>query len=320
MRRWERRWERVVTARRRDDHTPRPIMRPFLRWFYFRFLKAALRLSPRPVWRVPGALLACVRMVVDADTRRFVDTVLPVLGIPPTRRARWRLRWIRCYRQETDMLLNLQSQRLTRAWVARSVRCSGTVPIGGAILVAPHLTYLRLGTLLLSDMVEKLGCITGEPRDPAQLARRDPTFQHLWRLGHPLRERVYGGRVFRRYDAGRRGLRFLNEGGYLVINADDFTLGGTPHLLLGREWWLPRGPVWFAQRSGKPIIPLMVEPEGRGWCLRIGDPVPPVPEAVMGALEACIRRTPGSWDRVLALEWLRRPEGRADADARPGPR
>lgn len=312
--------ERVVALRRRSGHQPRPIMRPPLRWFYFRFLKTALWFFPRPVWRVPGAVLACVRMVVDVDTRRFVDTLLPVLGIPTTQRARWRLRWERCYRQETDMLLALQSGRLTRKWVARFVRCSGAVPVGGAILVAPHLTYLRLGALRLSDMVEKLGGITGEPRDPAELAQRDPTFQHLWRLGHPLRERVYGGRIFRRYDAGRKGLRFLSEGGYLVIHADDFTLGGTPHLLLGREWWLPRGPVWFAQRSGKPIVPFMVEPEGGGWCVWIGDPVPPTPEAVMAALEACIRRAPGSWDRVLALEWLRRPEGSPDVQAGSDPR
>jgi len=296
-------------VRPRGDHRPAPVMCAPLRWFYFTLLKNLLRLSPRPIWRVPAALLACMRIAVDADTRRLTHALLPAAGIPTTRLAYWHLLWARCFWHEADLLLALQPARTTTAWTRARVHRDGTLPSNGAILIFPHHMMGRYGRLLLASEGVRLGGITGEPQDAAHRVQSDPTFHHLWRLSHALNDRTYTGGCFHRWEAGRKGLRLLREGGYLSIVADDFTLGGTPHLLLGREWWLPRGPVWFAQQSGKPIVPCMVIPERRGWRLWIGEPVAPTPEAVIAALELCIRQAPESWNRVLALAWLRHREG-----------
>lgn len=291
------------------DRRTSSVMRAPLRWFYFTLLKNLLGLSPRPVWRVPAALLACIRLFVDTDTRRLTHALLQAVGIPTTRLTFWRLLWGRCFWYEADMLLALQPERTTTAWARARVHRDGIVPPHGAILITPHHAASRFGRLLLASEGMNLGGITGEPQDAAHRVQSDPTFHHLWRLSHALNDRTYVGGVFHRWEAGRKGLRFLREGGYLSIAADDFTLGGTPHLLLGREWWLARGPVWFAQQSGKPIVPYMVIPERRGWRLWIGEPVAPTPESVIAALEACIRQAPESWNRVLALAWLRHREG-----------
>jgi len=298
-----------AALRQRGECRPAPVMRAPLRWFTFTLLRNLLRLSPRPLWRAPAVLLACIRVVGDAGTRRLVHALLPQVGIPATRPMYWRIVWARAYWHEADLLLALQQQRITGDWARRQIRLDGALPPNGAILLVPHHAMGRFGLLRLASDGVKLGGITGEPPDAAHRARSDPSFQHFWRLSHASHERTYGGRVFHRREAGRKGLRLLHEGGYLVINADDFTLGGTPHLLLGREWWLPRGPVWFARQSGKPIIPCMVIPGGGRWRLWIGEPVAPTPEAVIAALEDCIRRAPGSWNRALALAWLRHREG-----------
>jgi len=295
--------------RPRGDYRPSPVMGAPLRWFYFTLLRNLLRLSPQPVWRIPAVALACVRMVVDADTRRLVHALLPAVGIPATRLTYWRLLWGRCFWYEADLLLALQSERTTPAWARTQVRRDGTLPPQGAILVVPHQTLGRFGRLLLASEGVRLGGITGKPQNAAQVAQSDPTFHHLWRLSRILNDRTYPGGVFHRWEAGRKGLRLLREGGYLSIVADDFTLGGTAQLLLGREWWLPRGPVWFAQQSGKPIVPCMVIPERHGWRLWVGAPVAATPEAVIAALEACICQAPESWNRVLALAWLRHRVG-----------
>ncbi|MDQ2783956.1 MAG: hypothetical protein M3Y58_03015 [Chloroflexota bacterium] len=246
---------------------------------------------------------------VDADTRRLVHALLPALGIPATRLTYWSLLWARCFWYEADLLLAMQPEQITTDWIRARVRLDGALPPDGAILIAPHHAAGRYGRLFLASEGVRLGGITGEPQDAAHRVQSDPTFQHLWRLGHTLDDRTYVSGVFHRWEAGQKGLRLLREGGYLSIVADDFTLGGTSHLLLGREWWLPRGPVWFAQQSGKPIVPCMVIPERRGWRLWIGEPVAPTPEAVIAALEVCICHAPESWNRTLALAWLRHREG-----------
>ena len=70
---------------------------------------------------------------------------------------------------------------------------------------------------------------------------------------------------------------------------------------------VPRGAVWFAQHSGKPIIPYMVVPQGLHWRLWVGTPVAPTQQGLCDALEACIRQTPGSWQRFMAMAWFTAP-------------
>src|SRR5436309_934845 len=94
------------------------------------------------------------------------------------------------------------------------------------------------------------------------------------------------------------------EDGYLVIDGDAYSTDGPTYPALGRALMIPEGTCWLAQRAGKPIIPFMTVPEGRGWRLWIGDPVPPTMAGVVAGLTVCIRRAPGSRERQAAMTWL----------------
>lgn len=285
-------------------------MPPLTRWFYYSFLRAILRPFPRPVWRLPTTALAVVSLLRGADARRLHAALLPACGHRPTRRDRWQALWSRCYQHQADLLISLQTPRCTRAWAARHVRVCGVLPPGGAILIAPHHAGQRLGTLVIADMVERLGGITGAPQDLSHYPRMDPTLRRTWQQGSYLRARTYGDRVFTRQEAGRKGLRLLTGGGYLVVLADDHSLGAPPHRLLGKAFSLPRGAAWFAQRSGKPIVPFMVVPVRYHWELWLGAPIPPTLDGIARGLEECIRRAPGSWSPFVAMTWMQMPPWR----------
>jgi len=55
----------------------------------------------------------------------------------------------------------------------------------------------------------------------------------------------------------RKGLRLLAKGSYLILYADEFAYQKPFSPLLGHAMTVPPGAVWFAQHSGKPIIPHM---------------------------------------------------------------
>src|SRR5262249_6136386 len=108
--------------------------------------------------------------------------------------------------------------------------------------------------------------------------------------------RVFGPRVYLPSTAARGGLELLRNGGYLVVLADFY--GTHMHCLFGREIPVATGPIWWAQRSGRPIVPYLVyPPRGRRdrWHLRYGDPIPPTRTAIAGAVEDSIRSIPASW-------------------------
>jgi len=306
---------RICPQREWRSHRPHSPMGKAQRWFYFCLLHAVLAHCPRIIWHAPVLALATVRTVADAScSLRLTRDLCMACGIPATWRNRFRLQWERCYQHEADLLLGLQVARLTPEWAAAHIQCDGGLPPGGAILVTPHHANMRLGILRIVAMVEKIGAITGEPRDPAQFAGADPTFQRLWEQERPLAERVYAGRIFHRAEAGRKGLRLLQEGGYLIILADDLSFAGPPQPLLGRTVRLPRGPLWFAEHSDKPIIPFMVMPMHREWRLWIGDPIAATRDGLMYALEQCIGRAPASWDRIIAMIWAQSPAWPMDGD------
>ena len=87
--------------------------------------------------------------------------------------------------------------------------------------------------------------------------------------------------------------------------------------ILGQEMPIPRGPLWFAQRSGKPIVPLFIAPEHNGWRLTIGEPIEQRHDALCAAIDAAIREAPACWERHAAMKWFHTRPPRA-ADAPPG--
>ncbi len=278
-----------------------------VRWFYFTGMAVLLRRCRRPVWRVPALMLAAIQCVCDRHSRTLSRALLVGLGRPVTVRAWWRLHWDRCYQMQAARLLLLQSDRLTTEWATEHVRIIGRLPPGGAILVGPHHDGFRLGLLALAASIDSLGSITSDSHDPADLAVMDPTRRATILARLPHQERVYGGRVFPYREGGRKGLRHLANGGYLVQLTDNFWSSGTSHLVLGRRLPVARGTVWFAERTGKPIVPVMVTSDGRGWRLTIAAPIPPTQEAVIAALEEGIGRAPGSWEMSIGMQWLAAP-------------
>jgi hypothetical protein len=205
----------------------------------------------------------------------------------------------------------LQGGRITDRWVRRHVRLDSAPPPGGAILLTLHHRGERLGLLALRRCGARLASI----HDPAtDLPARpdDAPRAHYYRQIALLRCRIFEGRIFAPREAGRKGLRFLDAGGYLVITADVFGPTAGPHAgqtaaVLGRAVAIPRGPAWFGLHSGKPIVPWVVVPQRSGWRVWIGEAIPPTRDAVAAALTECIRRAPASWDPAFAEFWLAAP-------------
>ncbi len=277
-------------------------------WFYLRLLPMLARFAPCPIWRLPAALLACGRAPFDAEGRRLGDDLLRALDRPLTRGARWTQYWRRCYQREAELLLAIQSARLTRAWASARVPWDGALPARGAILVAPHHAGQGIGLLALASGVEKLGGVAASVPDAAELSGWEPSRRALVRYSRPIRERAFGPWLFRPDHAARQGLAFLRDGGYLTLTGDDFYYPNAATApLLGRAMAVPRGASWLAQQSGKPVVPYMTIPRRGGWRLWIGEPMPPTQAGVIAAIEAGIRRAPESWGRTMAMVWRESP-------------
>jgi len=296
---------------RRDQPTPPPLphfsLPPAIRWFYYSLLPVLLRPFPRPIYRVPAAVLAALRTLTDRDGRRLDRELLSALGLSCTVAARIQMQWSRCYGRQTDLLLVAQGDRLTPRWAAKRVRVHGVLPPGGAILVSVHHTAGMLAHLTLANSAYRLGSITAKPRKPSDRCFADPTLRLYWDRIDRGDALSFGDRQFTPREAGRKGLHLLAEGGCLLLYADEHARREPFSPLLGRAMTVPRGAVWFAQRSHKPIIPYMVIPDGRHWRLWLGEPIAPTQDALCQALETCIRQAPSSWDRIMAMAWLRAP-------------
>lgn len=294
--------DRPTTAR-----IPHFSMPPLQRWWYFTMVRHFSRVCPRPVWRPPALALGIIHMVCDRQSRVLNLAILRALGMSVSLGNRWRLHWSRAYQRQAYLWLLPQSDRITPRWAARNIRFDGCLPPGGAILVSVHHNAMRFAHLTLAARSYRLGMVTSHVHDPIALAHVDATLRTHWQLTYSGDGRSLGDRRFSRRKAGRKGLRLLAEGGNLIVIADDPTHRTPFSPLLGRAMTVPPGVVWFAQRSGKPIIPFMVVPEGLHWRLWLGEAVAPTQGGLCNALEQCIRHAPGSWQRFVAMSWLTSP-------------
>jgi len=276
-----------------------------------RVLLALLLRSPRLIWRLPAALLACFALAVDRQVFPLSRALLVACGVSPTLSRRWALSWARGFWYVAYRLIYLQGERITAPWLQQHVHIDGVLPPDGAILLTVHHRGARLGLLALAARGCHLATIIPQhnPHALRDLTMDSPRALYE-RQSLLLRRRTFDDRTFGRREAVREGLPFLAKGGYLLIAADVFPL--YPHAkematLFGRAVAIPRGPVWFAQQSGRPIVPLMVVPQGPGWRVWIGEAIPVTQEAVVDALAQCIRRAPADWERPMAMTWLAAP-------------
>lgn len=274
---------------------------------------------PGVTYRPPALVLGTVRWLAQPGPRRAAGPALRALGRPATRLARWRFAWQVAYHAEVSHLLHLQSEKLSDDWVARHVRGGTLPPPGGAILLSPHQEYGRLGNLYLRMHGYRVGLVADDNRvtwdrdHPDHAARaaahgnRGEFYLRRWRFW----ERALDGNVFRPPEDTRAALRFLREGGYLVIKPDGYRHAMRERWergeVLGRAIPVAPGPVWLAQHSGKPILPYLTVPTGRGWRMVVGEPVEPTQRGVAACLTACLRESPETMHGLRWLAWSQAP-------------
>jgi len=276
-------------------------------FFHFRLLPSLLRRWPRPIWRLPAALMAIGRALLDIKTRQLAGNALLALGQRNTALARWRFSWQVAYHVETNLLLGLQSDRLDRPWVKEHVSYDTVLPPGGAILLNLHHANSRVGFLRFSELIHPFGVVVAATiaddtgaKEPHQSANvMDP----YSRRSRDLRMRVFGSNIFSATRDIRRALRFLRDDGYLVIQPDARFYGERRWPILGKAFPLAEGAVWFSRHSGKPLIPYGVVPTRGGWRVVIDPPVAPTMDDVAAALERCLRAAPTCWHPDYWQAW-----------------
>lgn len=278
-------------------------------FFHFSLLPTTLRWWPRPIWRLPAALMATGRALLDIKTRRLAGNALLALGQRNTALARWRFRWQVAYHVETNLALGLQADRLDLPWAREHVVYDAVPPTGGGILLALHHANSRVGFLRLSELIGPLGVIVAgvlvENRAGEAGPRQFATVMEPYsRRSQDLRIRMFGDNIFgAKYDI-RRALRFLRNDGYLVIQPDARFAGEPRWPILGKAFPLAEGAVWFARQSGKPLIPYGVVPTRRGWRVMLDTPIAtPTMDDVAVALERRLRAAPTCWHPDYWQAW-----------------
>ena len=291
-------------------------MQKVAHFLHFRLLPTMLRRWPGVVWHWPAVLLATLRVLGDPGTYRVAGSALRALGRPDTRLARWRFAWLVAYERETKILIGLQADRLTAQWASKYVICDGILPPGGAILIGPHQENIRFSPLVLVAQGHRMGLIMAGDADTEERRRAatdqdiaaDDPLEALYSPLARLRERVFGAHIFYLRNATRPALRFLQQGGYLLIMPDPFGGHWPPAPRLGKAMPLAPGAVWLAKHADKPIVPMMLIPEGRRWRLWLGEPIAPTAAGVAAALEACLTRAPMCWPSEYWRAWHAAPD------------
>jgi hypothetical protein len=264
-------------------------------------LSARLQLSSEPTYANLAQLGALAGLIGGGRMRQVVNAAVRALGSNPTRQATRQFAWSWWYQRSASSVLTYQADRLTPAWAERHVAAPESLPSGGCILVSVHQFNQRLAFARLNTLVEELGCVSMfEPLAESDL-RLSPTgfgvdarpeVRAVSRFCH----QVFGRRIFPPRTAARRGLELLRRGGSLIVLSDFF--GREPVCVLGKRLFVPRGALWWAAQSGRPIVPFGIAPvsgDRQHWQLWCGEPIPATLMALGGALEDCIRRSPTAW-------------------------
>jgi hypothetical protein len=239
-----------------------------------------------------SALYAVVR---DSRLRAAAPDALAALGRPAGALEAWRFAFGVCHESARDAAIAYQSHRVTSAWVARHVQFTGAPPpTQPCVLVTIHHAHQRFGFLMLSERLPRLGLVANFVPLPPGEQRQDlpPAWNRRAALSQFLR-RAFEERVYHPSRAARPGLELL-RGGSLVL-LPEFFPGGQSARIFERVVSVGEGPVWLAQRTGRPLVPFVVVPDGPHWRVWCGQPIEPSVPALAAALETCIRHAPAAW-------------------------
>jgi hypothetical protein len=231
-------------------------------------------------------------------THRVAAEAVRTLGLKPAAHAARQFAWKTWYLWTANATLGYQADRLTAAWIERTILATGGLPESGCILVSVHHYNQRLAFAKLQSMVTELGAVSlfeGLAADDPELQKVDRVLssQSRVRALSRFRDRVFGSLTFGPGVQIRQGLQLLDRGGALIVLADysDAKRGQ----IFGRPFPVADGPLWFAERSAKPIVPFMLKKSGKYWTLWCGEQIEPTETALIAALEECIRQEPSAW-------------------------
>jgi len=244
---------------------------------------------------------ATLGLLGNPRMRQVATAALDALGVAPTRKRVWNFAWRWWYQRTVDELLAYQIAGVTDEWAERKVAVRGTIPVEGCILVSMHQFSHHVALARAVSLVEDLGVVSmldPQPYDYTPQPRDDfliPRAERISRLARFYRE-MLGDRIFPPGIAARRGLELLRDGGSLIVLADFF--GSHRDRVLGRSIPVADGPVWWAQRSDRALVPFFVALPGGAngrWQLVFGDQIPASRAALVAALETMIRQLPTTW-------------------------
>jgi hypothetical protein len=264
-------------------------------------LSVRLQLSSEPAFTNLAQFGALAGVIGGRRMRQVIRGALRARGSDPTSAATRQFAWSWWYQRSASSVLSYQADRVTPSWAERHVAALESLPSGGCVLVAVHQFNQRVAFARLTRLVAQLGCVSMfEP-----LAESDPRLNTTGfgidarskvRAASRYCHQVFGTRMFPPRTAARPGLELLRRGGSLVVLSDFF--GREPIDVLGKRLFVPRGALWWAAQSGRPIVPFALSPgadERQKWQLWCGEPIPATLTALGDALEQCIRRSPTAW-------------------------
>jgi KDO2-lipid IV(A) lauroyltransferase len=169
----------------------------------------------------------------------------------------------------------------------------------GGIILTAHIGNWEMGAAVLDKL--------GHPVTAIALPHKNPKVNILF---NKQRE-AHGVCVVPTTSAVRRCIEALRKGRLIAVLGDrDFGSFGVPLEFLGRQTLIPKGAAFFACRTGAPIIPSFLTPDGPGrykmvFCAPIFPPqgVAKDDEAAMVALmkryvpviEAKVKEDPTQW-------------------------
>jgi hypothetical protein len=258
-------------------------------------LTLLLQLRAELVYVNVASIGAVVGLLASSRMRRVSAAAVQALGGRPSRRSVWQFARDWWYLAVADRVVAYQLDRVSEAWALEHVQVTDALPDGGCILLSVHHFSQRFSLARLSALVDRLGLVTLYAPLPAD----DPALAHSNGV-HAARSRAarraFGDRIFLPPYGYRGAVDLLRSGGSVIV-ISDLNGSGTTRLL-GRQLPMPRGAAWLACQSGRPIVPFMLlgprrsQPEWRLW---FGAPIAPTEDAVIAALEECIRRAPPAW-------------------------
>jgi len=143
-----------------------------------------------------------------------------------------------------------------------------------------------------------------------------------------LRVEYGGGLIYSQDLSAVRGVKevvkILAEGGVVPIAGDNYELGRYQVPFFGKLTPMPAGPVYFAQKSGAPVVPIHTRREKRGHCVVFGPPFHP-PADLHAGLKICsaeierwIRSCPEQYMWVMRRNTKSSPTNTGDNDGRSG--